>query len=334
MPTEMKLPVGITTLHLSRRSVLLLLLAVGLIGYGGYDYIQQSRAVNDAVAVRATVTDAHVDRLEGGRGIDYRPEVEYTYRYQGETYTSEQVFPGIGRRTYSDRSKAQSVVASYEPGTTARAYVDPATPSDAFLIRERTPLPARAVALGCIALGIVVLAGLGSQNPGQQEVRPAADVQSPQRQTWIDRNGETVNRLSKRLLGGCFVAFWLSMVALFFGLLNASDGSEGPSQAIRADTFGPIGLPMVAGFVFWIGMVLALSLYGVWSFSEYRKLRYRLKDPKPPSPFRHPSRLVTILGTDDGTLSEYGQRVRMTGWVFVIAAGMTAVILYLLYTAS
>ena len=330
----MKVPIGITTLHLSQKSALLLLLAVGLLGFGGYDYVQQSQAVDNAVAVQATITDARVDRMEGGRGIDYEPEIRYTYQYQGETYTSEQVFPSTGVRTYSDRSRAESVVESYEPGATTRAYVSPADPNDAFLVRERTPWPLRAIAIGGFLSVIGVLAGLGAKSPGQQELRPASEVQPAPRETWVDSHGETVHRLSKQGLGVCFVGFWLSLVALVFGLLNTTGGFGGPPQEIQAELLGPVGLSMLAGFSFWVGMVLSLCLYGVWSFTEYRQLRQRLSAPKPPSPFRHPSRLVTILGTDDGDLSEYGQRVRLTGWVLLIAAGMTATLAYLLYTAS
>ena len=330
----MKVPVRITTLHLSQKSALLLLLATGLLGLGGYDYVQQSQAVNNAVAVQATVTDAHVDRLEGGQGIDYEPEIQYTYNYQGETYTSEQVFPSTGIRTYSDRSKAESVVKSHEPGTTARAYVSPADPGDAFLIRERTPFPLRAIVVGGFLSVIGVLAGLGVKNPGQQELRPASKVQSAQHEGWVGRNGETIHRLSKQLFGVCFVGFWLSMVALVFGILNTSGEFRGPPQEIQAALLGPIGLPMVAGCSLWVGMILSLSLYGIWSVAEYQQLRRRLPNPKPPSPFRQPSRLVTILGTEDGSLSKYGQRVRRTGWALMIAAGMTAALVHLLYTAS
>lgn len=112
----MELPVGLTTLHLSRKSVYLLVLAVALVGAGGYSYVQQGQAVGDAVAVQGTVDNARVERLDAGRGIDYEPEIEYTYEYQGETYTSEQVFPGPTIRTYSDRSNAQSVVRSTSRG--------------------------------------------------------------------------------------------------------------------------------------------------------------------------------------------------------------------------
>jgi hypothetical protein len=330
----MKVPAGITTLHFSQRSALLLFLGISLLGFGGYDYVQQSQAVNNAVPVQATITDAHVDRMDGGRGIDYEPEIQYTYRYQGETYTSDQVFPSTGVRTYSDRSRAESVVGAYEPGTTAGAYVSPDDPGDAYLIRERTPLPLRAIAVGGFLSAIAVLAGLGPRNPGRQELRPASEVQSAPGETWVDRNAEAVNRLSKRLLAVCFVGFWLSMVALVFALLTTTSGFGGSPQDMQADILGPVGLPMIAGFAFWVGMISALSLYAVWSFTEYRQLRRRLPEPKPPSPFRQPSRLVVILGTDDGELSEYGRRVRLTGWGLMLAAGMTALIAYLLYTAS
>lgn len=81
-------------------------------------------------------------------------------------------------------------------------------------------------------------------------------------------------------------------------------------------------------------MILSLCLYGVWSFSQYRQLRRRLREPRPPSPFRHPSRLVSILGTEGDALPEYGRRVRVTGWTFLIATGMTAVVVRILYAAG
>ena len=245
--TEMELPVGVTTLHLSRKSLYLLVLAVALVGAGGYSYVQQGQAVDDAVTIQATVDSAQVERIDSRRSVDYEPEIEYTYRYQGETYTSEQVFPGPTIRTYSDRSNAQSVVWSYEPGTTVRAYVRPSAPGDASLIKERTPWPARALVLGAVLLGIVVLAGLGEKHLGRCELRPEREVRSPPSPTWIDRNGETLHRLSKRALAVCFVAFWLSMVGLFFSILNLSGETDSSLQPTQADLFGPIGLPLLAG---------------------------------------------------------------------------------------
>lgn len=329
----MELPVGITTLHLSRKSVLLLLLAVGFITFGGYDYVQQERAVDNAVAVQASVDSAHVEQVDSRRSIDYEPDIEYTYRYRGETYTSDQVFPGTTIRTYSDRSKAQSIVQSYRPGTTVRAYVHPSDPDDGFLIRERTPWPVRAIAIGSVLLGVVVLAGLGSETPGQYELRPASEARTPAVPPWLERNGETLRLLSKRLLAVCFVAFWLSMAGLFIGILSLTHGTDGSVQPVEADLLGPVGLPLLAALGFWVGMIIALCLYGVWSFTQYRRLRSRLHEPKPPSPFKHPSRLVTILGTDSDELPSYGRRVRLTGWAFVIAVGLTVVAARILYGA-
>ena len=327
----MELPVGVTTLHLSRKSLYLLVLAVALVGAGGYSYVQQGQAVDDAVTVQATVDSAQVERIETRRGVDYEPEIEYTYEYQGKTYTSEQVFPGPTIRTYSDRSNAESIVRSYEPGTTVRAYVRPSAPSNAFLIRERTPWPTRAVAIGGVLLGLVVLAGLGETRPGRHELRPEREVRSPPSRTWVERNDERLRRLSKWALLVCFVAFWLSMVGLFFGVLSLSEGSARP---VEADLLGPVGIPLLAAAGFWVGMILSLCLYGVQSFSRYRRLRRRLRETRPPSPFRHPSRLATILGTEGDELPQYGRRVRLTGWAFLIATGMTAVLVQLLYTAS
>ena len=327
----MELPVGITTLHLSRKGVYLLVLAVAFLGAGGYSYVQQGQAVGDAVTVQATVDNARVERLDAGRGIDYEPEIEYTYEYQGETYTSEQVFPGPTIRTYSDRSKAESVVRSFEPGTTVRAYVRPSAPGDAFLIRERTPWPTQALAIGSVLLGLVVLAGLGEKRPGRHELRPEREVRSPPSRTWIERNHESLRRLSKWALLVCFVAFWLSMVGLAVGILSLSEGS---AQPVEADLLGPVGVPLLAAAGFWLGMILSLCLYGVQSFSRYRRLRRRLSEPRPPSPFRHPSRLVSILGTESEALPEYGRRVRVTGWAFLIAAAMTVILVRVLYAAS
>jgi len=117
------------------------------------------------------------------------------------------VFPSPTVRTYSKRSQAQSIVRSYGSGTTVQAYVRPSAPGDAYLIRERTPWPSRAFAVGGVLLCIVVLAGLGPKHPGQHELRPASEVRSPPSRTWVERHGETLHWLSKRLCAVCFVAF-------------------------------------------------------------------------------------------------------------------------------
>ena len=333
----MRIPLGITTLHLSRPQVLLLLLAVGFIGYNGYDYTVQSRAMSDAVAVDAAVSDTEILRDDDGRNqIQYVPDVVYTYQYRGETYTSDNVFPGISdsNRGYYDRSKAESIIDSYEPGTTVQAYVMPDTPNNAFLVKEQGSGPLWGIGYGILGVLIIVLAGMRNQNVGQTEPQSTGDTWSSSAQdlSWVQHNSKTLHRVSKRLAGVCFAAFLISMIALVFSVLRATQGLEGPQPEVQADLFGPIGLSALVTLISYLGMILSTFIYGLWAFSEYRQLRRRL-DEKPPSPFRHPSRLVAVLGTHHDELNEYGQQVRLTGFVFSIALFLTAILVYVFYTA-
>ncbi|MFD1634158.1 DUF3592 domain-containing protein [Haloplanus ruber] len=228
----MNVPVGETAVHLSRKRIVLALL-VGLVGYGGYGYVQQSQALSNAVAVQATVTDAGTDRRETGRGIEYVPRVEYTYRYRGETYTSDQVFPGPRTSRYDRRSRVESVIDPYTPGTTVRAYVLPDDPSKGFLIPERTPWPIRAVGAGAVGLLLLGLDSRGAQHPGREtDLRPESDVTSP---STFGVEAATVHRLAVRLIVGCSVAGLVSLVALVAAVLNAAE-SVPASVASRHDS--------------------------------------------------------------------------------------------------
>jgi hypothetical protein len=321
----MDVPIGNTTLHLTQKRALLLLLAFGLLGVGGYEYVQQSQAIDDAVAVEATVTDATIDRIESGRGAtEYEPGISYTYRSEGRTYTNDDVFPGPSIRTYTDRTDAQAIVEQHEPGTTVRAYVLPSDPTTAFLIRARSPWPLQAIVAGSALLVVGVLAALGSQQPGRQKLKPPAarDHSAPD---WLARYGDTVERWSKRLIAASFVGFWLSLVVLVLSLASTTGGLDGAPQDVHATLFGPIGVSVLAVVSCYLGLILSLCLYGSWSFMRYRRLRTRLREPVPPSPFRHPTRLVTIIGTDGEALSTYGRRVRVTGWALLFASILSGV---------
>jgi hypothetical protein len=335
----MNIPLGITTLQLSRTQLLLLFLAIGFVGYNGYDYVQQSRAVTDAVTVEATVSNTEILRDDDGRNqIQYVPDVVYTYQYRGETYTSDKVFPGVSdfNRGYYDRSKAESIVGSYKPGTEVQAYVMPDAPSNAFLVREQGSGPLWGIGFGVLGILLIVLAGMGSQNAGQADPQSTSDTRSSPAQglSWVQRNSEMLHRVSKRLAGVCLAAFFASMIALVFSVLSATRGLEGPQPEVQTDLFGPVGLSALAALVFYIGTIVSVCLYGLWSFSEYRQLRRGLDEPKPPSPFRHPSRLATVLGGDHDELNEYGRQVRLTGFVFGIVLFLTAILAYVVYTAG
>jgi hypothetical protein len=90
---------------------------------------------------------------------------------------------------------------------------------------------------------------------------------------------------------------------------------------------------LLTAFLAGLALIGALVLYGVWSFTEYRRLRERIPEPRPPSPFRHPSRLVTVLYTREG-LDAYGRRVKRTGFVLAVTAFLVGVFTFVLVTAS
>jgi hypothetical protein len=139
-------------------AVVLLLLGVGFVGYGAYDYTQQSDTIDDAVAVNGTVTETDVETVTSKRSTSFEPVVGFEYRYQGQTYTSHRVFPTMSSVKYDDRSKARAVVQSYETSETVTAYVDPAEPAHAFLEAKRSDYPLKFAGIGAV----IVVATLGS----------------------------------------------------------------------------------------------------------------------------------------------------------------------------
>ncbi|GAB7093753.1 hypothetical protein JCM30237_09050 [Halolamina litorea] len=143
-----------------RGGALLLVVGLAVGGFGAYDYQQQQAALDDSVAVNATVQEAGVESVGGASssGVDYRPTATFTYRYGGENYTSHSVFASASTPNYDTRSAAEAVLADYEDGKAATAYVDPDSPSDAFLVRQPADSPMTAGFIGAV----VALLGLGS----------------------------------------------------------------------------------------------------------------------------------------------------------------------------
>ncbi|MEA5388589.1 DUF3592 domain-containing protein [Haloarculaceae archaeon H-GB11] len=137
---------------------LLLLLGVGLAGFGAYDYTQQSGTIDDAVTVNATISETDVETVTSKGSQSYAPTVGFDYRYQGTTYTSDRVFPTASRPKYDTRSKAAAVVRAYEPGETVTAHVDPAEPGNAFLEARRSDHPLKFAGIGAF----IVVATLAS----------------------------------------------------------------------------------------------------------------------------------------------------------------------------
>jgi len=335
--------VGGTPVTVTKWTAVALLLAAACAGYGGYDYVQQSAAVEDAVAVDATVVETDIQRDSGGRrsGPTYDVAVEYTYRYEGTEYTGDQVYPGSITPNYDSRSEAESVLAPYEEDATVTAYVDPAAPGEAFLERQATSAPLTFVAGGSLVFVLVALNAVGARNPGQET---GVELEDDQDTPWSDGSEDggsgdssstssntsdgtllgvdrgSVNTASKRLMAlGPALAF-LSVIALVVVLLGAGGGAEGASPTLQPGPTDPAGLAVLGLVAGLSALVVGLVLYAGWSFTEYRRVRERVPEPRPPSPFRRLTRLVTILGTDDDDLDPYGWRVKRTGFALAVLA--------------
>lgn len=118
-----------------RGAVLLLVVGLAASGYGAYDYLQQSDAVENSVEVDAEITEVGVESVSSSSsgGADFTPTVQFAYEYQATSYTSTNVFPAEITRNYDTEDAARSVLDDYETGETATAYVAPDDPGNAFL---------------------------------------------------------------------------------------------------------------------------------------------------------------------------------------------------------
>ena len=142
----------------SGRKVLLILVAgVAVMGYGGYDYVQQSDAIATAVEVKATITETGVESAPQRRGgMDYRPEVVFEYQYRGTSYTGTNLYPANTESTYDTESAARASIERYEEGETRTAYVDPDAPGEGVLTDRQSAAPLKLVGIGTLLVVLSV----------------------------------------------------------------------------------------------------------------------------------------------------------------------------------
>ena len=140
------------TLTTRQAGVGLLLVGLLVAGFGGYDYVQQDRAIADAVEVDATVLETGVDENHGTTRSDtsYTPEVRFRYAFRGETYTSTNVHATVASTTYDTEAAARDVADEYTVNETVTAYVDPSTPGEGFLESDRSNTPLYVVGAGVL----------------------------------------------------------------------------------------------------------------------------------------------------------------------------------------
>lgn len=147
-----------------RKTVLAILIGVGLIGGAVYVYTDQVQALNTFEPVEAQIVDAHVDKrvVNSGNGNtreSFTPDITYEYVVDGTTYRSSNYEAGIGR-SGTGQSHAEATVARYPPGTVVTAYYNPANPREAFLVKQQslsTPLAMVGVGVLFVLVGVAGL---------------------------------------------------------------------------------------------------------------------------------------------------------------------------------
>lgn len=129
-----------------------LLIALLLLGGGGYRLYMDNQAVATYEEVNATVEESWVETEirtgdDGDRERTYYPNVRYMYTYEGTTYNSTSLRPGPGRFGTGE-GPAQDIVSNHQPGDTVTAYVNPDNPAESFLIKDTAILIPVALLLG------------------------------------------------------------------------------------------------------------------------------------------------------------------------------------------
>lgn len=119
------------------------LIGAGLIFLGVDTYMDQNQALENPVNVSATVTDTGIDEDSSRRGgIDYQPEITFEYSYEGQQYTSNNMYPGGQEpKQYNVESNAREVVNRYSQGSEITVSVPPENPGEAFIKAKRTKKP-------------------------------------------------------------------------------------------------------------------------------------------------------------------------------------------------
>lgn len=142
------------------RIALTLLVGLATIGYGAYSYSEQTSALDSAVEVDATITATSVEKDSAGKGVSYEAHATFNYSYEGETYTSSNVYPGTLPREFDTREEARSQLKEYEPGNTVTAYVPSDSPGNAYLKHESSNKPFFVIGFGALFVLVGVRSAL------------------------------------------------------------------------------------------------------------------------------------------------------------------------------
>ncbi|GCF14092.1 hypothetical protein Harman_20270 [Haloarcula mannanilytica] len=144
---------------LSPRRSVALLLALALLTTGTGLAVSQYLAATGYETTTGTVETVEMDsyaeigRPTLGGNRYYQPNVTYTYRVDGRTYTGSDIAFGSDVDT-NQRDRAARVLQHYAEAEPVTVYYDPDSPGDAYLVKRFDFFPAGVlVAFGLLLLG-------------------------------------------------------------------------------------------------------------------------------------------------------------------------------------
>lgn len=136
--------------------VVLVVLGLFLGGMGVLPTYEHHVAVQEGQPTTGVVQETEIEvKVDDDGDRSYHPRIEYEYVVDGQTYTSDNTFPGRFTRWRGSRSWAEDVVAAYGVGQEVTVHYDPSDPSNAYVHNDGLPFS------WFLGAGYVVLAVAG-----------------------------------------------------------------------------------------------------------------------------------------------------------------------------
>lgn len=120
--------------------VLLVVGFLGIFGAMGFvETVQHNVDVQENVPTEAEVVDTDVEVQVDDDDEEYNPVVVYEYEVDGETYRSDNTYPGQFTRWHGSESTARDVVDDHPVGSDVTVYYRPDDPGTAYLTNDGWP---------------------------------------------------------------------------------------------------------------------------------------------------------------------------------------------------
>jgi hypothetical protein len=115
----------------------------------------QSWSPSSGAVVRSWVVESVEKNDDRATTRSFRPEVQYEYRVDGQTYTSERLHFGM-IETFSSQREAAQALDNFPPGKAVTVYYDPVRPYEAVLDRNLSHGDP-GIVVGAVILGVGLL---------------------------------------------------------------------------------------------------------------------------------------------------------------------------------